>query len=70
MITAIISELFIIALERTALFVAIAFVVRLLKAIVPRDKINNYLSGRKMIHEIDSGLLESFFVCMRNNQRT
>lgn len=60
MIKEIISEFFIIALELTALFVAISFAVNLLQAIVPYDKINKYLSGKNTFLGVIAALVFAF----------
>ena len=60
MIKEIISQFFIIALELTALFVAISFAVNLLQAIVPYDKINKYLSGKNTFLGVVAALIFAF----------
>ncbi|MFC0300424.1 permease [Virgibacillus soli] len=60
MIKEIISEFFIIALELTALFVAISFAVNLLQAIVPYDKINKYLTGKNTFLGVVAALVFAF----------
>ena len=56
----ILSEFFIIALELTALFVAISFAVNLLQSIVPYDKINKYLSGKNTFLGVVAALIFAF----------
>ncbi|MFC7677755.1 permease [Paenibacillus sp. GCM10028914] len=60
MIKEILSEFFIIAFELLALFVAISFVVNLLQAIVPYEKINNYLSGKNTFLGVIAALVFAF----------
>lgn len=60
MLIEIISEFLIIALELTILFVAIAFAVNLLQAIVPYDKINRFISGRNTFPGVLAALAFAF----------
>lgn len=60
MLKEIISEFLIIALELTILFVAIAFAVNLLQAIVPYDKINRFISGRNTFPGVLAALAFAF----------
>lgn len=60
MIKDILSQFFIIALELTALFVAISFAVNLLQAIVPYEKINKYLSGKNTFLGVVAALVFAF----------
>lgn len=56
----ILSQFLILALELTALFVAISFLVNLLQAIVPYDKINKYLSGKNTFLGVLAALVFAF----------
>jgi uncharacterized protein len=60
MIKDILSQFFIIALELTALFVAISFAVNLLQSIVPYEKINKYLSGKNTFLGVVAALVFAF----------
>ncbi|KOS69703.1 permease [Lysinibacillus contaminans] len=60
MIKEILSQFFIIALELTALFVAISFAVNLLQSIVPYEKINKYLSGKNTFLGVVAALVFAF----------
>lgn len=60
MIKEISSQFFIIALELTALFVAISFAVNLLQSIVPYEKINKYLSGKNTFLGVVAALVFAF----------
>ena len=60
MIKEILSQFLIIALELTALFVAISFAVNLLQSIVPYEKINQYLSGKNTFLGVVAALVFAF----------
>lgn len=60
MIKDILIQFIIIALELTALFVAISFAVNLLQSIVPYEKINKYLSGKNTFLGVVAALVFSF----------
>ena len=60
MIVEIIREFLVIALELTALFIAISLAVNLLQAIVPYEKINQYLSGKNTFLGVLAALLFAF----------
>ena len=60
MIVEIIREFLVIALELTALFIAISLAVNLLQAIVPYKKINQYLSGKNTFLGVLAALLFAF----------
>ena len=60
MIVEIIREFLVIALELTALFIAISLAVNLLQAFVPYEKINQYLSGKNTSLGVLAALLFAF----------
>jgi len=60
LIVEIIREFLVIALELTALFIAISLAVNLLQAIVPYKKINQYLSGKNTFLGVLAALLFAF----------
>lgn len=60
MIVEIIREFLVIALELTALFIAISLAVNLLQAFVPYEKINQYLSGKNTFLGVLAALLFAF----------
>lgn len=60
LIVEIIREFLVIALELTALFIAISLAVNLLQAFVPYEKINQYLSGKNTFLGVLAALLFAF----------
>lgn len=60
LIVEIIHEFLVIALELTALFIAISLAVNLLQAFVPYEKINQYLSGKITFLGVLAALLFAF----------
>jgi uncharacterized protein len=60
LIVEIICEFLVIALELTALFIAISLAVNLLQAFVPYEKINQYLSGKNTFLGVLAALLFAF----------
>lgn len=60
MLKEIISEFLVITLELTALFVMISLAVNLLQAIVPYEKINQYLSGKNTFLGVLAALIFAF----------
>lgn len=60
MVKEILVQFMVIALELTALFIVIAFIVNLLQAIVPYEKVNKYLSGKNTIIGVLAALVFAF----------